>query len=349
MAKPAPQKNSNGDLQMQRQQKSGKKPMKSNITNKVKPRHTAGTPPAGDSQNEDDEGDSSAVEEHRNAADEPDVFALSGAPRLRVDEAAQHLAGHKSRDEDMFHAVVWDDTPQAFAGAECDPNESDEDYADVENVSDSDESETDQDDRGILRSAEQDLIDEFERTEQRRNASSMANDLNDLDLQEDTAIARHWNSQSIGNIFGIDEVNMDEDPFFGLQNDDSLYKDMLDDAEFAIWRMPDSLRDREDSNPSSATQKRVRFEEEQSGRSSLASSDGTEDPGEAFPDLFAAADDPAVKHQLSLSHEQDVASQQHDLVDTESFYDFEDEDEKLAFQLEEGSDSDDDMSSYHCM
>lgn len=357
MSKTISQKLSDGDMQPPPQKKSQgsardfthkkhKKPLKSNITNKVKSRRSEVVTP-GDSEDDDGEGDSSAIEEQKSAVDEPDALALSGAQQQAVVPAARRLAGHKSIEADMFNDTDMTEDIQAVAGAENDgAGSDDDDYADVENVSNSEESEDEVDERNILRSAERDLIDEFERTEERRNANTVAFDMNDMTLQEDEALARRLSlqgSDSQNDEFGL-VIDMNEDPFYGFPKDDSIYADMWNEAESALWRMPETIRGREGSDPSTTTQKRVRFEETFSRSSSKSDS---EDPGEAFPDLFTASDDPMVKQKIALGMEHDTGM--HDFPDTDSFYDFEDEDEKLAFEVDEGSDSDDDLSSDDCM
>ena len=247
----------------------------------------------------------------------------------------------------MFQPTKLNDAAQAVAGAEHHLDGSDDDYADVENVSDSEASEYEADERSILKSAEHDLIDEFERTEDRRNTNIMTNDMNDMALHEDEALARRLSLQGTDSqVDGFNfEIDMNEDPFCGLARNDNLYDDMWKEAESAIWRMPDSIRSRETSDPSSTTQKRVRFEATPARSSSMS---GSDDANEAFPDLFTAADDPTVKQRIALGLDVDFNVRPNDLNDNESFYDFEDEDERLAFELDEASDSDEDLSSDDC-
>ena len=360
MAKPTSHMTSNGDMQNERQSKraqhstqklsrKSKKPMKSNITSKLRPRHPNGQVTGGDGQGEDDDGESSAIEEQTDLAEEPDVHTLPGATQPIVGENTPRLAGFEIEDDDMFNEMTMiDDTPTS-TGAEPGAEESDDDYAGVEKVSDSDasdEGEQEEYEQSVLRSAEKDLIDEFERTEQHRNTSMMTMDMDGMGIDDDEALARRWSlqpSRSQFDEFGF-EVNMNEDPFFGLAKDDNLYNDMWTEADSELWRMPDTVRHRKNSD--TGTQKRVRFEETHSRDTSITSS---EDPNEAFPDLFAASDDPAVKQRLALVLKQDLESSQKIPDDAESFYDFEDDDEKLAFELDENSDSDYDSSSYDCM
>lgn len=360
MARPTTRNSSNGDASVlyqiersngrpaKRSPKSSKKPMKSNITNKMKSRQAMSQPQEMD---DDDgvggEGESSAEDEHGDSAEEPDVSALSGALRSRH---TSRLAGITSDTRDTVHNKGSDEEMQALSGAERLECENDDDYADVEDVSDSEGSDDGEDEHTVLRSAEQDLINEFERTEERRNADNMVVNLNGMGIDDDgdDVIARHLSMPApIDHLldFGLD-VNMNEDPFYGLANHDNLYRDMWNEAESEIWRMPESIRHRPNID-SNGNQKRVRFEETRSRQSSTTSEE-EEDPSDAFPDLFAASDNPAVKHRLALAVDQDIDILRNDIDDNESFYDFEDEDERLAFELDEDSDSDGESSDYDC-
>lgn len=327
--------------------KGSKTSTKSNDPKETTARHAGTVLSNIDGQDENDEGNSSATEGRNDSSQEQDVSALSGA--RDIGNATQLLTGLQSVDDDMFQETDGSQNLQAVAGAELELAESDydNDYADVEDVSDSDESESDANENSILRSAENDLINEFERNEGRLNTNLMLNDMNDMALN-DEALAielslQSADSQTAGRNF---EIDMNDDPFFGLAQQEHLYQDMLREAESKVWRMPDTVRTREASDPSSTTQKRVRFEETEFKSPSLS---GSDDANEAFPDLFADADDPLVKQQIALGAEADLGMLQHDFADADSFYDFEDEDEKLAFEVDEESDSDDDRSSYDCM
>jgi len=285
---------------------------------------------------ESDDDDSSASDEQDDSTKEADVFALSGE---------HSLAGHCMNDtyrNDMF---------QATAGAEEEEEVSpDGDYADVENISDDEDSVGDLHDGRLMRSAEQDLIQEFERTEHKHNANTMTEGMNEMLIQDD-ALARRLSPNSASDspafgdeplrgVFGID---MNDDPFLGLSQNDGLYREMYDDAEEALglWRLPDSDRNQQKSQDTSSNKKRVRFEdiERTVSRSSSLSS---EDANDAFPDLFAGQDDPAVRQRFALDMDPDAAFH-YDFDDAASFYDFDGEEERLALELdEEESDDDDD-------
>lgn len=344
MAKLVRQNDSNGDMRMPNPKKNTKKQSKSNITNKMKARHAQTGATADEGDSDGGEGDPSAIADPAEAIEQPDAFALSGAWRPGAGRAARRLAGYHINDENMFT-----EASQVIGGAELDDLVSDDDdYAGVENVSDGEDSEADVDESSILMSAEQDLIDEFERTEQRRNTNHVMSSMNGMAINEEQALDRDLDLEGLQDLTWdhLLEVDMDEDPFFGLPKDDTLYNDMWKEAESELWRMPEDVQTHKNSDTPNATQKRVRFEDLQSRSSSISSS---EDPNEAFPDLFAAADDPLVTQHLELFMQQDASLLRNGVDDSESFYDFEDEDEKFAFLVDEESDSDDEISSSDCM
>lgn len=269
---------------------------------------------------------------------EPDVFALPGA---LASEAKDHrLAGFEAGD--MFAS----DTPQTSAGTSASGD--DDDYAGVDEVSDEDEVvETGR--RNVRRAVEQDLIEEFERTEEQRETGAITEELDAMILQHDDATAARELGLAYAEIettFNFD-VNMDDDPFVGLSAENSLYKKMYSDAERAlgIWPLSAEIRGRQNSQGSIGSKKKVRFADgphETFSRSSSISSadDEEEDAGEAFPDLFDVQDDPALRQQFGLDYDLD-ASFNADLSDAGSCYDFDGEEEKIALAIDdEESDSD---------
>lgn len=333
MSKITSQKSSDRDLQTKSQSNASKrrnKPMKSNITNKMRTRRSEVVSP-GDIQDEDDEGGSSASEEHNDETEDPDVTALPDAQPQNGGETGKRLAGHKPTQLDTIEANNMTNDDQAVEGANeeteiCD----DDDYGDVENISDEGElSDSDSDDVDVLQAAEQDLRDEFELKVERR-------------------LARHLglhDSESLTDEFGM-PINLDADPFHGFARDDSMYSNMMAEAEEGVWGMPKTFRSRESSDPVSATQKRVRFEEVEIDVDDSSGSD-SEDPNDAYPDLLDAADVPGLKSMIAQHAELDARFDPNDFSDAESVYDFE-ADERLAIQLDEESDSDDAMSSDEC-
>ena len=170
-------------------------------------------------------------------------------------------------------------------------------------------------------------------------------------LHEEDALVRSLNLQGPGNQlddFSFDsfEVNILEDPFHGLDQADSFYGSMLTEAEAALFRMPDTFRGRENSDQGNNNQKRVRFEETLIRESS---SDTSEDPEDSFPDLFEAADHPRVVEHMRALKEIDASGlQQSEAADNESCYDFDGDAERLAFEVDEESDSEEEGSGYDC-
>ena len=354
MSKITSRKLADGDIQQKPRnnaqttsRKAPKKPMKSNITNKMRTRRSE-IVAAGDTQGEDEEGDSSATEEADDTPEDPDVSALPGAQRQSGGEPGKRLAGRDSKVPYMFKKVGVSDDAQTIAGADEEGyDESDEDdYDDLEDVSDGEESVNDADERSILQSAEKDLIDEYERKEERLNATLMTHDMNFMVLDEAEDFARRLSlqgSDSQTDEFGF-PIDMNEDPFHGFNIENESYHDLWDQAETSFFGA--MAGSRESSDPASATQKRVRFEEIQVDSSNGSDS---EDPNEAFPDLLDASEVPGLKRRIALGLELTAGLDRNGFNDAESFYDFEDEDERRAFEIDEESDSDEDLSSSDCM
>lgn len=302
----------------------------------------------GDVESDDDDDDGMTADEATANDDDADVSALPNAQQRRTNGAAPRSAGH---DLDEGTKMMTDVNVSAGASEYDFVFGDEDDYAGVENVSDSDDERSEVGEASILRSAEQDLIAEFETTETRRNASRMTfeMDLMDLEGAENAALglgllqapADHSNDLDLSIDFG-------QDPFQGLPVFGTEYTNMAATAESALWRMPDSMRTREGSDPMSANPKRVRFEEvREPSRSATPSGSEDEDPSEAFPDLFMPEDSLARQSLFGLVAD-DVFSPE-DADDNESFYDFGDEHENLAFQIDEESDSDSDGTAYECM
>lgn len=354
MATPPVQKLSNGDVLKHSSakpasKKGGKKAFKSNITNKVKASRNSNSATAGAAESDDEESDSSAIEERATAGEDADVFAPSKGRQQAIGGAERRSAGLRSNSEDMVMS-------EGVMGAQ-DSTDDDDDgqYADVEDVSDSDMSDDDGDidESRVLRSVESDLIGEFERSEQRREANGVTTAIHGMALDDDEArdiaLAQELSLQDAPPQIDFDfDVNMDEDPFVGLAGDDSIYKAMWDEAEMAMWRRPGPGSPRERNN---GTQKRVRFEEVHDTFSRASSPASSEDGNDAFPDLFASQDDPAIRQRLALDVDDDTGLLPYDWGDTESCYDFDGDEEHLAFRLDEEDDSeesDDDSDLSDC-
>ncbi len=332
--------------------KKHKKPLKSNITDMAhstqnKNRSTT------DVESDEDNEDGSTNEAAATTDDDADVLALPDAPPLKKEGAAKRPAGlHIDDDEDDVDDMSVSETPQASAGAgQEDVSDDEDDYAEFEDVSDSDGEESNVDDEpSILRNAEKDLIQEFQKTEQRRNATAMTTGLDDMNLRsEGDANELSFLSEPFNESTDFSfAVNMNEDPFYGFDREGDEYQEMWGVAESTMWRMPETVLGR-DNLPANGAQKRVRFEETGPGSPSPSTSeDEDDDPNDVFPDLFTAADDPTL-NQAMLSQDlyaDMLFAQEH--ADNESVYDFEDEHERLAFQIDEESDSSDDSDSYSC-
>ena len=332
-------------------QNKKKKALKSKAASQIQAERVDSIPVGDVESDDDDDGDGMAADEVGTNDDDADVSALSGAQQHNVEVAAQRLAGHDSDEErKMVIDANMNDDDQATAGASEEDFmvDDEDDYGDLENVSDSDDEQSGV--KGILRAAEQDLVAEFETGEASRIAYHMSADLVMMDLrgaeQDAYGLGLLDTPAELNDDFDS-TVNMNEDPFQGHSLLGDEYQHMWGTAESALWRMPETVR--ESSDPTSATQKRVRFEEVREPTESASPTDSEdEDPNDAFPDLLAH-DERDVANSGLLGMMVDDVFMPHDLDDTDSVYDFDGDDEKLAFQIDEESDSDSDESSYHCM
>ncbi|KAK5680595.1 hypothetical protein LTS10_007528 [Elasticomyces elasticus] len=319
---------SNRDVQKQQQQSmrthngSAKSSTASKAARAGRPESTVSD---ADSEDGAEEADSSANEGSDDEDSEPDVMALSGAQRLR-------LAGFEAGD--MFA----DDSVDAVAGANA-SDENDDDYAGVEDVSDDGEDMGNANGLGVLRAAaEQDLIEEFPIDEELRIAEDMTEDLDAMALQRDEALAQSLSLQ-YGDGMHENEFSLDDDPFAGLQFNDSAYQELYDEAERGLGMCIPPKDERADDT--TGTKKRVRFlEPEMVSRSSSVSSE--DDPDEMYPDLFDAQDDPALRQRFGLDVDLDAGFHMNN-SDAGSCYDFDGEEERMAFAIDdEESDSDED-------
>lgn len=330
--------------------KKNKKPLKSNITNKIKSKHI-GANDVGEIEDDADGGGGDATEDTLVNEEDPDVLALSGAQQPLFEGAAPRLAGHEEIENDMMIETIIDDFPQAVAGATedgADYDGDDDDYGGVEDFSDDERSDVGE--TRMLQVAEEDLVKEFKQIEAKRLATMLTENIDTMDLHDiDEADARSLGLLQESNSTSQEDdffLNQDLDPFFGLSHDTDEYQQMWGAAESAVWRMPETVRSRESSDPTSANQKRVRFEETHETVKSptpSATEDEDEDPNEYFPDLLTPEGNAVAQAGLNAFLEGMLPAV--DLSDNESFYDFEDADEKLAFQIDEESDSDEDDAS----
>lgn len=341
--------------------KKNKKPLKSNITNKIKSKHI-GTNDVGEIEEDANDGGGGTTEDTLVNDDDADVFALSGAQQQHVEGAAQRLAGYEVhvKNETMIDTGM-EDVAQAVAGATDDAVDydgDDDDYAGIDEFSDGEDERSDAAEKKMLEVAEEDLVREFKKVEAKRLASMLTENIETMDLHDiDDADARSLGLLLDSNSASQDDefvLNQDLDPFNGLSRDTDEYQQLWGAAESAVWRMPETVRSRESSDPASANQKRVRFEEghelvKSPTPSASEDEDEDEDPNEYYPDLLTPEGN-SMAAQAAYNAFLDGAAAPGDFDDNESFYDFEDDDEKLAFRIDEESDSDeDDASSIDCM
>ena len=331
--------------------------LKSSATQKSTQHGPGSGPESGETEDESEgDGSSSTMEEVEDEdAGEPDVIALSDAQEWDTMIGGQRLAGLSAND------IV-----QSVAGTQ-EGGSDDYDYAGIEDISDDEEFIGDSHLRSIMRAAEEDLIDEFERAEGRRNANAMTAEMDTMFLQDNNdASARRGSLVSDGDLsdtFKLDfDINTDPfaglstndnldfdintDPFAGLPTHDNVYQELYNEAEDALdyWRS-----ERHNSADSAETKKRVRFLEPHETLSRSSSMSCSEDPNDAFPDLFAAQDDPMLRSRFAIDVDLD-ATFQNDYSDAGSCYDFDGDEERLALEVdEEDNDSGDDSTSFNCM
>lgn len=297
-----------------------------------------------ESDNEEEE-EAGTAEENDSDSDDADAFALSGAYTT-----TSRLAG----PVDMIEA-------DAVAGAEeeVDSEEENYDYDDL----DDEEEDDDADGMFLEKAVEQELIKEYEETRPEtgtqkkqsapsrpQTATSVSNEMTGLSLVEDVSLARRLSLQSEDSNGGLD---WSEDPFQGLQTNDNLYQELIEDAEddfsydLASWRVTDEAIDEDNlfELQPIGNEKRVRFAETISSRSSSMSSE--DDPRDAYPDLFDGASTSQSRSQYMM----DI-----DPIDddNESHFDFDygDEHEQAAINAIEDDDEsglDDGETSEDCM
>ena len=307
-----------------------------------------------DGEEEDGSGHSGAGEK---SEEDADAQALSGVAKLTMEPSAR-VAGSLSGDEQdgtaaVKDSVMVDDFASAGAEQSIAEQSDDNDYTGLSAFSDDGKS-LDGDEDAILEAAEEDLKKEFLAKEQREFAAGlefareeMAAPENDFDINMDGD-----DDDPLG--LGA-EINLDDDPFQGAQLFDPTWQDMWGAAEMDIWRMPNADRHDEDMGQPNTRTKRVRFQDgidlARSPSHSSSSSD-SDDEDEAdkgskhFPDIFMDQEDPKIKKLLAGDLDDDFYG--HD-SDAGSVYDFDDEADKFAFDMDEESDSSSDESDSKCM
>lgn len=316
---------------------------------------SASTTAESEGEQEDGSGHSGAEEENEEDAD---AQALSGVAKLTMEPGARVAGSSSGREEDgppaVKDSVMVDDF--ASAGAEqssvADQSE-DNDYTGLSAFSDDGKS-LDGDEDAILEAAEEDLKKEFLAKEQREFAAGL-----EFAREEMAAPSNDFNIAMEGeddDPLGLGaEINLDDDPFQGAQLFDSTWQDMWGAAEMDIWRMPNADRHDEEIGQSNTRTKRVRFQDgidlaRSPSRSSSSSDSDDEDEADKgskhFPDIFMDQEDPKIKKLLAGDLDDDVYG--HD-SDAGSVYDFDDDADKFAFDMDEESDSSSDESSSECM
>lgn len=310
------------------------------------------------SQQDGADADGESGEASAAAQDEADAEALSGVAKLTV-ESNEHLAGEPSSDmtqnDDMMFLDDVDmmDTMDMSVNGGAEESdvkslEDDDDYTGLDAISDDDdEREGEEIEKDMLRAAEADLRQEYLETETERTMQEEQ----DWYAEELNQAGYRSRNLSIGSDdydpFGLAApLNLDDDPFQGAQLFDSEWQGLMDDAEMNLWRMPNHDRQREDSFQSNGRPKRVRFAEgaplsRSSSRSSSGSSDD-EAGDDAYPDIFMDQDDPKI--QRLLAQEQADGDMNGYGSDAGSVYDFEDDADRFAFEMDEESDSTEDGS-----
>lgn len=311
--------------------------------------------PSGLTSNDDEQDgsagtDGSANEGRASAEDEADVVALSGVAKLTM-EPTEHLAGESPsdalQDDDMMFlddVDMMDSTPGSEGADDLSAKdfEIDDDYTGLEAISD-DERSGEEIEKDMLKAAETDLRQEYLEQE----ASMARQQESDWFAEELNEAGYRSRNFSIGSDeddpFGLSApLNLNEDPFQGAQLFDSQWQGLMDDAELNLWRMPHSDRPREDSFNSTDRPKRVRFAEgaplsRSSSRSSSGSSDDEDDNNNQYPDIFMDQDDPKI--QQLLAQDRGDADMNDYGSDAGSVYDFEDDADRFAFEMDEESDS----------
>jgi len=304
--------------------------------------------------------DSEANEGRASTEDDAAAEALSGVARLTV-EPKEHLAGEPSsdaiQDDDMMFLDDVDMMDMSASGGAEDSDmksiEDDDDYTGLDAISDDDSRAGEEIEKDMLKAAEADLRREYLETETERTIQE-ERDWYTEELNQAGYGSRRLSIGSDGDDpFGLGApLNLDEDPFQGAQLFDSEWQGLMDDAEMNLWRMPNADRPRENSFHSTDRPKRVRFAEgaplsRSSSRSSSGSSDDEAD--DAYPDIFMDQDDPKIQRLLAQDHgDGDLNGYG---SDAGSVYDFEDDADRFAFEMDEESDSteDDSDSDSDCM
>lgn len=309
-----------------------------------------------DEANDDDDDDGSDEEEQEaededeeeeQSDSEPDAHALSSAYPFEFgndgsltgtdDEMEMDLIRPTSKEGREFEKSMALADAHVMQGVQ---EVVDDDYDGVNAISDDDEELAEEDSEvDVLREAEKDLIAEYEQTEFRREPIVMDTLAGaDMDQLDDS---RRYSMDS-EDPFTLPNFNMNEDPFQGAAFMDETWGSLWETAELGIWRKPGA--DNEMPAARSARQKRVRFQDSSSAlvrvpsQSSSESSEDDEDE-QQFPDIFMDQADPKIQQLLAHDSETEWNGLSTNGSDVESVYDFEDDADRVAFELDEDSDS----------
>ncbi|KAF2208101.1 hypothetical protein CERZMDRAFT_101795 [Cercospora zeae-maydis SCOH1-5] len=309
------------------------RPMKSNMTTMSHGTRT-GDAVSDDSDNEAQQGAADSPDEESDSDDDADVYALPAA-KWTGNVPPPRRAG-----------PAYNVETDAMAGAEKTLDSEDEDYDAVDDDDEDEEEEEDDMEKALEKDLIQDFLAQEAETEAQRpqTATSVSNDMTDLSLTGDAALARRLSVQSEDSNAG--DLDWTDDPFHGLGTDDTLYQEMIEDAEdefsynLASWRMQqDEATDDVLLNlhlQPSNNEKRVRFAENQSSRSSSMSSE--DDPRDHYPDLLDGTSTPqnAAQYMMDLDAIDD---------DNESHFDFDYEDNYEGAVIEGDDEDDSDLDS----
>nr|OQO29283.1 hypothetical protein B0A51_04077 [Rachicladosporium sp. CCFEE 5018] len=256
--------------------------------------------------------------------------------------------------EDDIHVTgAWmqedSDDEQAVAGAEDEGSIDEEDYSGLGAVDDDDsQSLVDGAEEDLLKQAEKDLQQEFEEREdyiRRKKALDVeATWVTDNLVKADSQERMSSTESDEDDPLGLDaSYNWNDDPFDGVGLFDPQHQMLADDADLDFWAIANAEMMQETDAQTEARPKRVRFQDisEQSGSGDGDSSDSSEDEAdgddEHFPDIFMAQDDPKIQQLLAHDTQDGILSGP--ASDTGSVYDFEDDADRFAFELEEDTGS----------
>jgi hypothetical protein len=287
-------------------------------------------------------GDSSAGGTQDFGEDTADVQALSGVARLTM-EPSGHLTGTSSSEAvkegmDSTDDVAMSDDMRATDGAHEDSDEEDEDYSGIAELSDDGHSLVDGAEDELLKAAESDLIREFKKKEEYTRSKMVTLDVEANWIMESLVGGETREEE---DPFGLDaSYNWNDDPFNGASLFDSTWNDLAGSAETDFWNVPNADFMRETSVQPNSRPKRVRFQEgvERSRSPSQSSSDSSEDEADdQFPDIFMAQDDPKIQQLLSYDFNDGGLSGPGS--DAGSVYDFEDDGDRFAFEVDQSSES----------